>query len=152
MITARTFFVSSPKSFKKEYKISKDGRSCDSYSTAYFSAYTTPSAEYPMPLYIYSNKYHTILKETENYDGIFLGYFYVSRTWRANSSAIYYAVDEDEKGEYISEFASSSTQEKCTKNTVYVKNFEVYEGIKKSFSPTCEDFFYMSAEIAQKNI
>lgn len=125
-----TFFVSTPRTFKKEYKILKDGRSCNSYPTAYLSAYITPSPEYPLPLYIYSGKHHMILSARKNHDGVLVGYFYVSPTWRPNSSAIYYAISEDEKGEYISEFASSPPQEKWTKNTVYVKNLEVFKGTK----------------------
>jgi hypothetical protein len=127
----KLFFVSTRKTFKKEYIISKDGRSCDLYPTSYFSAYITPSSEYPVPLYIYSSTTHHItLSDRKNNSGTFIGYFYVSTKWRANSSAIYYAVNKDTNGEYISKFGSLPSKGSWTRNTIYVREYKTYKGKK----------------------
>ncbi|CAB3984347.1 MAM and LDL-receptor class A domain-containing 1-like, partial [Paramuricea clavata] len=127
-VVEKAFFVSTKKIFKKEYKILKDGRSCDLYPTSYFSAYITPTPEYPVPLYIYSSKHHMTLSERKNNSfRTLVGYFYVSMTWRANTSAIHYDLNEDKNGEYISEFGSSPDEGTWKGNVVYVKKHKIYE-------------------------
>ena len=109
--------------------ILNDGRSCDLYPTLYFSAYLTPRPDYSVLLYIYSNRHHGTLTERKNNSlGTLVGYFYVSKTWRANASAIFYNIRKDTNGEYLSEFKVSPSDGKLTRNVVYVKNHKVYKG------------------------
>jgi hypothetical protein len=130
-VVEKLFFVSTRKAFKQEYQISNDGRSCDLYPTSYFSAYITPSSDYSVPLYIYSSKkkYSTLTERKNNSIGTLVGYFYASKTWRANTSEIFYTITKDTtNGEYISEFQASPPDRSWPGKVVYVKNHEVYEG------------------------
>ena len=125
----KPFFVSTRKTFPKEYEISKDGRSCNLYPSSYFIARVSPSPEYPVPFFIYIDSHHmTLSGKRDDSLGNLFGYFYVSITWHANTSAIYYVIDKDKYGKYISEFRSSPPQGNWTGNVVYVRSHEIYKG------------------------
>ncbi|CAB4007610.1 Hypothetical predicted protein, partial [Paramuricea clavata] len=127
----KTFFVSSKKSSPKEYTVSKNGVNCDlNYPTSHFTARTIPSKDYPIPMYLFSSSYHTSL--ISNMDAVLddlIGYFYVSKTSQANSSAIYYSIEDDKYGEYISEFSATPLAGNWTEyvDVVYVKRHQNHQ-------------------------
>ena len=127
----KPFFVSTRKTFLKEYEISKDGISCNLYPSSYFTAQITPSPEYPVPLFIYLDTHHiTLSRNKDDSLGNVLGYFYASISPHTNSSAIYYIINKDKYGEYISEFGCTPPEGNWTGNVLYVKSHEIYKGDK----------------------
>ena len=125
----KPFFVSTRTTSPKEYEVSNDGRSCNLYPSSYFTAYITPSPEYPVPLFMYLDTHHMTLSEKQDdSSGDLVGYFYVSMTPHKNSSSVHYVINKDKYGEYISEFGRSPPEKNWTKNVVYVKSHQVYEG------------------------
>jgi hypothetical protein len=131
----KTFFVFSKKSSPKEYTVSTNGVNCDpNYPTSHFTARITPSKDYPIPMYFFSSSYHTSL--ISNMDAVLddlIGYFYVSKTSQKNSSAIYYSMEVDWYGEYISEFSATPLDGNWTENgaVVYVKSHQNHQGIAR---------------------
>ena len=57
-----------------------------------------------------------------------IGYFYVSETLQENSSAIFYDLEENYYGEYISEFSVTPFERNLTKNVVYVMSHQTRNG------------------------
>ena len=57
-----------------------------------------------------------------------VGYFYVSDTLQENGSTIYYNMEEDKYGEYISEFSATPLDGNSSKNAVYVKRHRSDKG------------------------
>jgi hypothetical protein len=131
----QTFFVFSKKSSPKEYTVSKNGVNCDlNYPTSHFTARITPSKDYPIPMYLFSSSYHMSL--ISNMDAVLddlIGYFYVSKTSQKNSSAIYYSMEADRYGEYISEFSATPLDGNWTENgdVVYGKSHQNNQGIAR---------------------
>ena len=57
-----------------------------------------------------------------------IGYFYVSETLRENSSAIFYDLEENYYGKYISELSVTPLERNLTKNVVYVMSHQTRDG------------------------
>ena len=123
----KTFFVENWILAHEEELINEDGINCDAvYSRkSSFTAYTVPSQEYPIPMYIFKDYFSSSLEsnlETPLYD--LFGYFYISKTPKKNSSAIYY----ERKTWYSWSYSTTPPAANWTGNVVYVKSHRVKKG------------------------
>ena len=100
------------------------------YPTSHFIARTIPSNNYSKPMYLFSSWYHTSISGNLStaLDDL-VGYFYVSETLQENSSAIYYDIEKNYFGEYISEFSAAPLDKNSTTSAVYVMSHQSHKGI-----------------------
>ena len=100
------------------------------YPTSHFTARTIPSKNYSKPMYLFSNSHHMSISDNlQTAIDDLIGYFYVSDTLLENSSAIFYDMEEDYYGEYISEFSPKLLDKNSTKSALYVMSHESHKGI-----------------------
>ena len=81
-------------------------------------------------MYLFSSWYRTSISGNLStaLDDL-LGYFYVSETLQENSSAIYYDIEKNYFGEYISEFSAAPLDKNSTTSAVYVMSHQSHKGI-----------------------
>ena len=128
----KTFFAFIKKEGTKEYTLHENGVNCYpmNYPTSHFTARTIPSKNYSKAMYLFSNSHHMSIRDNLHtaIDDL-IGYFYVSDTLQENSSAIFYDMEKDFYGEYISDFSPKLLDKNSTKSALYVMNHESHKGI-----------------------
>ncbi|XP_028395409.1 uncharacterized protein LOC114519468 [Dendronephthya gigantea] len=128
IVDEKIFFVSIRKTSPVQHRISEDGVYCDNYPTSEFIARTIPSKDYPKPMYLFDDSQHVVFRQSDKRMGDDLvSYFYVSMARHQDSSAIYYKMQSDMYGQYISECRTTALDGNWTENVVYVKNHEIHK-------------------------
>lgn len=83
-------------------------------------------------MYLFASRWHVTLRQSRNAQGDNLfGYFYVSLTPREDSSAIFFKIENERYGPYISELRPTALDGNWTGNVLYVKNHQSHRGISK---------------------
>ena len=85
-------------------------------------------------MYLFSSIYHTsLISKMDAVLGDLIGIFFVSETSQKNSSVIYYSMEDDKYGQYISEFSATPLDGYSTENVgvVYVKSHQNHQGIAR---------------------